>query len=71
MWNNNNGQESGKTVTTKKFVRNGKEKEETTEEYVYPSGEKKIIKTIKDNGEITVNEYNLKKDETLPKPVTN
>ena len=63
VWTNKNGQESGKTVTTKKTVKDGKTKEETTEEYVYPTGEKKITKTVNDNGKISAHEYMLKKGE--------
>ena len=71
FWSNKDGQESGKTVTTKRFVKDGKEKEETTEEYLYPNGEKKITKTINDNGKIEAHEYKLKKGEDLPKELTN
>ena len=71
VWNRKNGQESGKTVTTKKVVKDGKAKEETTEEYVYPNGEKKITKTINDGGKISAHEYMLKKGEELPKELTN
>lgn len=63
VWTNKNGKESGKTVTTKKTVKDGKTKEETTEEYVYPTGEKKITKTVNDNGKISSQEYMLKKGE--------
>ena len=63
VWSNKNGQETGKTVTTKKVVKDGKAKEETTEEYLYPTGEKKITKTINDNGKVEAVEYKLKKGE--------
>ena len=71
VWSNKNGQETGKTVTTKKVVKDGKAKEETTEEYLYPTGEKKITKTINDNGKVEAVEYKLKKGEELPKELTN
>ncbi len=38
VYTNKNGQESGKTVTTKKTIKEGKTKEETTEDYLFPSG---------------------------------
>ena len=71
VWSSKNGQESGKTVTTKKTVKDGKTNEETTEEYLYPTGEKKITKKINENGTVTTKEYKLKKGEDLPKELTN
>lgn len=47
VYTNKNGVESKKNVTTKKTIKNGKATEETTEEYVFPNGEKEITKTIK------------------------
>ena len=71
VWNSKNGEETGKKVTTKKVFKDGKSKEETTEEYLYPTGEKKITKTIKEGDKITSQEYKLKKGEELPKELTN
>lgn len=65
VWSNRNGQETGKTVTTKKVIKDGKAKEETTEEYLYPTGEKKVIKSVKDGDKVTAKEYFLKKGEEL------
>lgn len=50
-------------MTTKKVIKDGKPKEEITEEYIFPTGEKKIVKTIKDGNNVTTNEYKLKKGE--------
>lgn len=52
VYTNRDGKESGKTVTTKKTVKNGKIKEETVEDYLFPSGERKVIKSINDNGKL-------------------
>lgn len=69
-WTNKNGQETGKTVTTKKTIKDGKAKEETTEEYVFPNGEKNIVKTTNVDGKIESKKYTLKKGEELPKELT-
>lgn len=61
LYSNKNGKESGKTVTTKKTVKDGKTHEETTEDYLFPSGERKVTKTINDNGKVETHEYKLKK----------
>ena len=71
VWTNKDGQKSGKTVTTKKTVHDGKAKEETMEEYTFPNGEKKVTKTINDQGKIESHEWKLKKGEELPKELTN
>lgn len=52
VWSSKNGKETGKTVTTKKKVKDGKTHEETTEDYLFPSGERKITKTVNDNGKV-------------------
>ena len=52
VWSSKNGKETGKTVTTKKKVKDGKSREETTEDYLFPSGERKVTKTINDNGKV-------------------
>ena len=69
-WTNKNGQETGKTVTTKKTVKDGKSNEETTEEYTFPNGEKSIVKTINVDGKIETKKYALKKGEEVPKELT-
>ncbi len=71
VYTNKNGQESGKTVTTKKVLKDGKSKQQTTEDYLFPSGERKVTKTINDNGKVTTHEYKLKKGEEVPKQLTN
>jgi DnaJ-class molecular chaperone len=71
VWSTKNGKETGKTVITKKTVKDGKAKEETTEDYIFPSGERKVTKTINDNGKVETHEYKLKKGEELPKELTN
>jgi hypothetical protein len=57
-------------VTTKKTIKDGKSNEETTEEYVYPNGEKSIVKTTNVDGKIDTKKYALKKGEELPKELT-
>lgn len=64
------GKESGKKVTSKKTIKNGKMREETVEDYQFPSGERKVIKSINDNGKIESQEYKFKKGEMLPKELT-
>jgi hypothetical protein len=50
-------------VTTRRNIKDGKAVEETTEEYTFPTGERKIVKTIKDGNNETSNVYTLKKGE--------
>lgn len=69
-WTNKNGQETGKTVTTKKTVKDGKANQQTTEEYTFPNGEKNIVKTTKVDGKIETKKYSLKKGEEVPKELT-
>ena len=71
VWTNKNGQESGKTVTTKKVIKDGKTNEETTEDYVFPNGERNVVKTTKVDGKVESKKYCLKKGEELPKELTN
>lgn len=72
VYTNKNGVESKKNVTTKKTIKNGKATEETTEEYVFPNGEKEITKTIKgEDGKVESKQYKLKAGEEPPKELTN
>lgn len=71
VWSNKNGQKTGKTITTKKVVKDGKTVEETTEDYLFPNGERKVVKSINDNGKVEKKEYKLKQGEELPKELTN
>lgn len=71
VYTNKNGKETGKTVTTKKVIKDGKANEETTEDYLYPTGERKVTKTITHDGKVETKEYTLKKGEELPKELTN
>ena len=59
--------ESKKTVSTKTKIENGRPVSETTEEYLFPDGNKEVRK-IKDDGQGNVSSkvYNLKKGENLP-----
>jgi DnaJ-class molecular chaperone len=66
VYTSRNGEETGKTVTTKKTVKDGKKTEETTEDYLFPNGERKVTKTINDNGKVTTNEFKLKKGQEVP-----
>jgi hypothetical protein len=71
VWSNKNGKESKKTVTTKKTVKNGKVHSETTEDYLYPNGERNVVKTINDDGKVETKKYALKKGDELPKELCN
>lgn len=67
VYQNNNGVESKKTVTTKRKVENGQTKTLTTEEYEYPNGTKEVKKITDDGrGNIVTKVFNLKKGENLP-----
>lgn len=52
VYSNKNGVETKKNVTTKKTIKNGKAVEETTEDYMLPSGAREVIKTIKDGDKV-------------------
>ncbi len=52
VWSNKNGQETAKTIKTKKVVKDGKIHEETTEDVLLPTGERNITKTIKRDGRV-------------------
>jgi len=67
VWTNKNGQESKKAVTIKKTIKNGKINLETTEDYLFPTGERNIIKTTNIDGKVDTKKYMLKKGEELPK----
>jgi hypothetical protein len=58
-------------VTSRKTFKDGKASEEKTEEYVFPSGERKVKKTITVDGKTETKEYKLKKGEELPKELKN
>ena len=67
VYQNNNGVESKKTVTTKRKIENGQPKTFTTEEYEYPNGTKEVKKITDDGrGNVYTKVYNLKKGENLP-----
>lgn len=71
MYTNKNGVESKKNVTTKKTIKDGKIVEETTQDYMLPSGVREITKTIKDGDKVTTKKYELKRGDELPKELTN
>jgi hypothetical protein len=71
VYTNKNGQESKKVVTTKKVIKDGKVNQETTEDYLFPNGERKVKKSITADGKTESKEYRLKKGEELPKELTN
>lgn len=66
-YTNRNGVEQKKSVTTRTKYENGVPITETTEEYLFPDGNKEVRK-IKDDGKgnSTSNVYHLKKGENLP-----
>jgi len=71
VWTNKNGQESKKTVTTKKTLKNGRYHCETTEDYLLPNGEHTITKSINNDGKTDTKTYHLKKGEQVPKELCN
>jgi len=71
VWTNKNGKETKKTVTSKKTVKDGKVDEETTEDYLFPNGERNVVKTTNHDGKIESKKYTLKQGEELPKELTN
>ena len=71
VYTNKNGQESKKVVTTKKVIKDGKVNQETTEDYLFPNGERNVKKSITTDGKTETKEYKLKKGEELPKELTN
>lgn len=52
VYTNKNGVESKKNVTTKRKIKDGKVVEETTHDYLLPSGVREITKTIKDGEKV-------------------
>jgi hypothetical protein len=64
---NTNGKETKKTVTTKKTIKDGKCNSETTEDYLFPNGERSVTKTIDMDGKVETKKYCLKKGEAMPK----
>ena len=70
VYTNKNGQESKKTVTTKKNIKGGKVQEERTEEYILPNGDKNVRRSITVDGKTDTKEYKIKKGEELPKELT-
>jgi hypothetical protein len=45
--------------------------EEKTEDYLFPSGVREVVKTLKDGDKVTTKRYELKKGEELPKELMN
>ena len=67
VYQNNNGVESKKTVSTKRKIENGVSKVFTTEEYEFPNGTKEVRKITDDGkGKVETKIYNLRKGENLP-----
>ncbi len=67
VWSNKNGQETSKTLTTRRTFKGGRADEERIEDYVFPTGERKVTRTTNIGGKIESKEYRLKKGEPLPK----
>jgi hypothetical protein len=67
-----NGKENRTSQVIKKKVRNGQVEEEILKENVLPNGEKDVIKMLK-KGDKVIDEkkYHLKRDEQMPKELTN
>lgn len=70
VYTNKDGQETAKTITSKKFFKGGRTNEEKIEDYLFPSGERKVVKTTNIDGKLDTKEYKLKKGEELPKELT-
>jgi hypothetical protein len=71
VYTKKNGQETAKTITSKKTFKDGKANEERTEDYLFPSGERKVTRTSNFDGKVETREFKLKKGEELPKELTN
>jgi len=71
VWTKKNGKESMKTMTTKKTMKNGKVNTETTEDYLFPNGERNIVRTMCMDGKVDTKKYTLKKGEEMPKELCN
>jgi len=50
-------------VTTKRNFKNGKVQEERIEEYLFPSGDRNVRRSIKTDGKTDTKEYKLKKGQ--------
>lgn len=70
VYTNKNGQQSKKTVTTKRNIKGGKVQEERTEEYMFPNGDRNIRRSITSDGKTDTKEYKIRKGEELPKELT-
>jgi len=49
----------GRTITTKKSIKDGKKFEIDTDEILKPNGSKIVTETVKENGQVKVNKYEL------------
>lgn len=62
-----NGIETRKNIKSRVVIENGVPVETKIEEYIYPNGERDIVKTISAKGKIEKINYHLKKGEEMPK----
>lgn len=46
VWSRKNGKETGKTISCKKVIKDGKVNEVRTEDYLFPNGEHKVTRTV-------------------------
>jgi hypothetical protein len=54
----------GRTVTKKTSIKNGKKYEVSTDEILKPNGTKIVTETIKEDGKVRINKYELGADHT-------
>jgi hypothetical protein len=53
----------GRTVTSKKSIKDGKKYEVSTDEILKPNGHKVVTETVKEDGKIKVNKYEVGPDK--------
>jgi len=53
----------GRTITSKRSIKDGKKYEVTTDEILKPNGSKVVTETVKEDGKVKVNKYELGADK--------
>jgi len=63
---NSKGEQTGKTVTEKNYIKDGKRVQHKFEETINPDGTRDVVETINEGGEIRRNNLKLKAGDPLP-----
>lgn len=71
VYTNHNGQETTKNVKTKIKINNGVREETKIEEYMFPNGERDIVKSVTSNGKTDSKTYHLAKNQQVPLELAN